>query len=417
MVKTIEKGYNQTEIGVIPKDWQIRSIKEIAKIITGDRDTQDKTNDGQYPFFVRSNKIEKINSYSFNGEAVLTSGDGVGVGKIYHHINGKFNFHQRVYCMHDFSDCDGIYFYYYFSNNFYNRVMQMTAKSSVDSVRREMISEMLFPLPPLSEQHAIGQVLTDTDQLLQNLKKLIAKKKAIKQGSMQELLIPKEDWKVKELGELTTLITKGTTPTSVGYNFTENGVNFIKVESIDKSGKIKLEKTSYISEECHQVLSRSQIKKGDILFSIAGALGRTAIVKENICPANTNQAVAIIRLIEGVINTSFLYYFFNKFEFQQMLNTISVTGAQPNLSLRNLNNFKIIYPALPKQTAIANVLSDMDLEIEALEKQLHKTEQLKQGLMQELLTGKTRLVAMASEGIKKEEESLSIAAEPGVKYN
>lgn len=82
----IQKGYKQTEIGVIPADWEIKKIKELASISTGARNTQDRTDDGQYPFFVRSQTIEKIKSYSFDGEAVLTAGDGVGTGKVFHYM-------------------------------------------------------------------------------------------------------------------------------------------------------------------------------------------------------------------------------------------------------------------------------------------------------------------------------------------
>src|SRR5690625_1289357 len=138
-----KKGFKKTEVGWIPEDWEPQSIKEFAQITTGNKNTEDKISDGKYPFFVRSAKVERINSYTFDGEAVLTAGDGVGTGKIFHYINGKFDIHQRVYRISNFrSDVDGYYFYLSFRNNFYNRVMSMTAKSSVDSVRLEMISDM-----------------------------------------------------------------------------------------------------------------------------------------------------------------------------------------------------------------------------------------------------------------------------------
>jgi len=92
----VRKGYKQTEVGVIPEDWEVQQIKNIATIKTGSRNTQDKVDNGIYPFFVRSQIVESINSYSFDGEAVLTAGDGVGVGKVIHYVNGKFDCHQRV---------------------------------------------------------------------------------------------------------------------------------------------------------------------------------------------------------------------------------------------------------------------------------------------------------------------------------
>lgn len=129
----MKAGYKETEIGVIPDDWDLDYIENVAHVTTGSKNTQDRIEDGEYPFFVRSQTVERIDSYSFDGEAVLTAGDGVGTGKVFHYINGKFDVHQRVYRITDFSDrIDGHFFFLYFSQNFYNRIMQMTAKSSVD---------------------------------------------------------------------------------------------------------------------------------------------------------------------------------------------------------------------------------------------------------------------------------------------
>jgi len=184
-----KKGYKQTEVGVIPNDWDFDEIEKMTDITTGAKNTQDRVSDGDYPFFVRSQTVERINSYSFDGEAVLTAGDGVGTGKVFHYINGKFDFHQRVYKISDFSEqLDGYFFNLYFSKNFYNRIMQMTAKSSVDSVRREMIVKMLIPVPPKTEQTAIAQILSDMDTEIEALRKRLEKYKMIKQGMMQNLL-------------------------------------------------------------------------------------------------------------------------------------------------------------------------------------------------------------------------------------
>ena len=185
----IKSGSRQTEVGVVPEDWEVEFIDNLADITTGGKNTQDRVDDGQYPFFVRSQDIERINSYSFDGEAVMTAGDGVGTGKIFHYINGKFDAHQRVYRISDFCEkLNGAYFFRYFSRHFYNRIMQMTAKSSVDSVRREMIANMLIPLPPPTEQRAIAEVLSDMDAEIGALEEKLSKARAIKQGMMQELL-------------------------------------------------------------------------------------------------------------------------------------------------------------------------------------------------------------------------------------
>ncbi len=187
----LKVGYKQTEVGMIPEDWDVHSVEEIADVITGDKDTQDKTESGAYPFFVRSQIVERINSYSYDGEAVLTAGDGVGVGKVFHYANGKFDFHQRVYMIYNFRKFDGFFFYLYFSNNFYKEATKYNAKNSVDSVRREMVTGMKIPHPPLPEQQAIAAVLSDMDAEIAALEQKRDKTRALKQGMMQELLTGK----------------------------------------------------------------------------------------------------------------------------------------------------------------------------------------------------------------------------------
>ncbi|WP_082103704.1 restriction endonuclease subunit S [Salinicoccus halodurans] len=146
--------------------WEQRQVEDIALIATGKRDTQDSIEGGKYDFYVRSPKIEKIDSYSYDGEAVLTVGDGVGVGKVFHYVNGKFDFHQRVYKISDFKNFSGLYFYYYFSTNFIYESRKYNAKTSVDSVRREMISKMKIPEPSVEEQNEIGRLLKKVDDTI-----------------------------------------------------------------------------------------------------------------------------------------------------------------------------------------------------------------------------------------------------------
>ncbi|MFZ4658261.1 MAG: restriction endonuclease subunit S [Caldilineaceae bacterium] len=169
-------------------EWETTTVEQIAEVTTGDKDTQNKVDDGMYPFFVRSQVVERINSFSFDGEAVLTAGDGVGVGKVFHYINGKFDFHQRVYRISNFRDYDGRFFFWYFSSYFFREATRYNAKNSVDSVRREMITGMRIPLPSLAEQTAIAQILADMDDAIAALVQKRAKTVALKQGMMQALL-------------------------------------------------------------------------------------------------------------------------------------------------------------------------------------------------------------------------------------
>ena len=169
-------------------EWVEKTIHQIAKVTTGSKDTQNKVDGGKYPFFVRSQTVERINSYSFDGEAILTSGDGVGVGKNFHYINGKFDFHQRVYCIYDFADevC-GKFIFMYFSQHFNERVMKMSAKNSVDSVRMSMITEMPISLPSKKEQQKIASCLSAIDDLITSQADKIEQLKLHKKGLMQGL--------------------------------------------------------------------------------------------------------------------------------------------------------------------------------------------------------------------------------------
>lgn len=163
------KGHSEPDIRFpeFSDAWEQRKVKELCSISTGKSNTQDKIEDGIYPFYVRSPIIERSNRYLYDEEAVLTVGDGAGTGKVFHYVNGKYDLYQRVYRMFDFSDeVSAKYFYYYFSNHFYERVMAMTAKTSVDSVRYEMIADMDFSIPNLEEQKKISAYFEHLDNLI-----------------------------------------------------------------------------------------------------------------------------------------------------------------------------------------------------------------------------------------------------------
>ena len=148
---------------------------------TGNKNTQDKIDDGIYPFYVRSQTVERINSWTFDGEAILTAGDGVGVGKVFHHTYGKIGVHQRVYILSNFK-CDANYLFHFFSSHFYNRVKRMSAKNSVDSVRKEMITEMPLYLPSKQEQAKIGVLLSLLDERIATQSKVIDKLQSLIKG-------------------------------------------------------------------------------------------------------------------------------------------------------------------------------------------------------------------------------------------
>ena len=178
------------------------------------------------------------------------------------------------------------------------------------------------------------------------------------------------------LGDVADVITKGTTPTSIGYGFVNKGINFIKVESINEDGAFIENKFAYITDECDKKLSRSQLQENDILFSIAGAIGRVAIVDKNILPANTNQALAIIRLHKGVYEYNFLKYILKSPAISKQFEKQKKGVAQINLSLKNIGDFEIPVISIEQQKKISLELDNITALINKRKKQLEKLDEL-----------------------------------------
>ena len=173
------------------------------------------------------------------------------------------------------------------------------------------------------------------------------------------------EWDEVRLGDLSEVITKGTTPTSLDYRFTEAGINFVKSESVTFDGWIDPSKFARIDAETHAVLKRSQLKEGDVLFSMAGVyIGKTAVVPKDILPANTNQAVGIVRLDRTRAHPRFIDYFLRNPSYNLFLNKLVSQSAQPNLNLAEIRNLPIALPSLAVQKAIAAALGTLDDKIE-----------------------------------------------------
>ncbi|MGO9566720.1 MAG: restriction endonuclease subunit S [Desulfomonilaceae bacterium] len=267
-------------------------------------------------------------------------------------------------------------------------------------------------LPSLTEQRAIAAALSDVDDLIASLDKLIAKKRDIKQAAMQQFLtgtqrlpgfsrktgykltevgtIP-EDWDIASGIEMTTLIGKGASPRWQGFTYTSSGMLFVTSENV-REGFLDLTEPKYLPLSFHDKLKRTKLRKGDILINlVGGSIGRTCQVTSDLGEANVNQAVAVFRVSERHWAPFVSYYFQSSTTVARILE-MQVDAARPNISLGDLRRFPVAFPPLLEQRAIATVLSDMDAEITALEARRDKTKLLKQGMMQELLSGRIRLV-------------------------
>ena len=166
------------------------------------------------------------------------------------------------------------------------------------------------------------------------------------------------EWKEYKLGELTQMVTKGTTPSTLGGRFFDKGINFIKSEAVGHEGRIDKSTFVFIDEATHQKLKRSQLEKDDILFSMAGIfLGKTALVYEDILPANTNQALAIIRLNRDKANPKFIHYYLRQRSVIDFVNNMSGQSAQPNINFEEIKSINILLPQIHEQIQIASILS------------------------------------------------------------
>ena len=392
----VPAGYKRTEAGVIPEGWNVDRIDQHAFIKTGSKNTQDKRDGGEYPFFVRSQHIERIDTYSYDGQAVLTAGDGVGTGKVFHYIRGRFDVHQRVYRITDFSGrLNGRYFFYQFSERFHDRIMSMTAKSSVDSVRLEMIAGMLIPMPSVPEQRAIAAVLSDVDGLIESLEALIEKKRAIKRAAMQQLLTGRTrlpgfsgEWEVRTLGEL-GVFRKG------------KGIRRTELQDTGSAcvryGELYTRYENYVIHPVSRIprdvaATALRIEKGELLFAGSGETAEeigicVAYIGEE--PAYAGGDIIVLRASEQ--DPVYLAHLLNAPVAARQKARMAQGNAVVHIRSDHLAEIEFPLPPLAEQSAIAAVLTDMDDEIAALECRLDKTRAIRQGMMQQLLTGAIRL--------------------------
>ena len=203
----MKPGFKQTEVGVIPEDWGVQQMGRISSITTGRKDVNEGNPNGEYPFFTCSRVHTFSNSHSFDTEAILIAGNG-DVGNL-HYYRGPFEAYQRTYVVHNFS----VHVRYLWHQLHYRLIESLglgKIGSSIPYIKKENLTGFSFPLPPtLAEQEAIASALGDADALIESLERLIAKKRDVKQGAMQELLTARRrlpgftgKWETKRLGEI-----------------------------------------------------------------------------------------------------------------------------------------------------------------------------------------------------------------------
>lgn len=436
------KTYNEYKItnnlffNKIPINWSIFKLKHmIATLESGKRKDFEDT---KFAFSIGGEHInwngtlnltneryiteEFYNSLSkgkINEKDVLLVKDGATIGKtaFINKLNQKMAVNEHVFILRNNERLIPKLLYYLITSHLGFTQIKLTETGSAQGgISQDIGDKVDFVIPhDLIEQQQIANYL---DKKTAKIDATIAKNKQLidlleeKRVALINQVVTKglnpdvpmkdsgvewigdipEHWKIRKFGHLINLITKGATPTSYGFDFQDDGINFIKVESIAKNGEFIPSKFNYISEDCNNFLSRSKMKKGDLLFSIAGALGRVAIVNSEILPANTNQALSIIRINNDELLTKYVFYALKADYSVHQIDDSTVQSAQANLSMESIKEFKILIPPIKEQYNLIEFLnqetSKIDKTISKINENINLLEEYKTSLIHHVVTGK-----------------------------
>lgn len=422
----LKPGYKMTEVGVIPEDWEVQVLGDCSDIFRGGSprpiEAYLTTSSNGYNW-IKIGDVQQNEKFIYRTEEKIIK-EGVTRSRFVHKgdflLSNSMSF-GRPYilkidgCIHDgwlviqnyqpFFDSNFLY-YLLCSEYIIKQYKTKAAGSGVLNLNKELVSSIKIIRPTIQEQQAIAAALSDVDELLSSLGQLIAKKKDIRLAAMQELLTGKtrlpgfqvspafqiteagtipDDWHVTLFGDIVTKIVGGGTPKRDSPEFWGGDIPWATVKDF---ATFSFDKTQeYITQKGVSASATHIIPAGTLIIATRMALGKTAIYKVNVA---INQDLKAI-IFNQDIDTNFIRYWFQWQEknIQSLGSGSTVLGISTDL----LKKISIAMPSLAEQQAIASVLSDMDAEIEALEARRDKVRHIKAGMMQELLTGKTRLIS------------------------
>ena len=395
-----EQNFKQTEIGKIPVDWEILKLQEICNFQNGVGHEQFESENGKYivvnsKFISTESKVKRFCDKDLvpllkNDITIVMSDipNGKALAKCYIiEKDNCYSLNQRIGRI-VITEMSAKFYFYYLNRNKY--FISFDSGSGQTNLRKQEVLDCPIILPPLAEQEKIAEVLSDTDFWIESTEALLAKKRQIKKGAMQKLLSLKEDWEVAELKDV-AWFQEG--PGLRNWQFTDSGMKVINVTNLE-NGYLNLSRTKrYISlQEFDRMYKHFEIQENDIVVASSGnSYGKIAVVREKDLPLVMNTSVIRFKPLEK-IDYNFLLVFLKSVSFKDQIDLLTTGGAQPNFGPAHLNKILVNLPPKNEQKNIADVILSMDLEIESLENRLQKARQLKQGMMQDLLTGKVRLV-------------------------
>ena len=413
--QTVPQGYKQTLAGIIPEDWETGYLGDSAQFIgSGKTNTKNK---GDFQLYGSTGVIGSCALPEYTGPSILVARVGANAGKL-GFADGEYGVSDNTIIIRLHKNCNLKYFQYWLTRRNLN---SLVFGSGQPLITGSQLKELLLPLPKIEEQTAIANALSDVDALLTELEKLIAKKQAIKTATMQQLLTGKtrlpqfatytegekqgqtkgtkpseigeipEDWDVNKLGEL------GKFKNGINKDADSFGHGSPFVNLMDVFGKPKISGTEDFGLINSTALEKKEysISKGDVLF-IRSSVKPSGVGLTSVALANIENAVYsgfLIRFRSNKkLDDNFKIHCFYDESFRTRIIAASTVSANTNINQDSLKEIQIAYPTdINEQPAIATILSDMDNEIQTLEQRLAKTRQVKQGMMQELLTGRTRL--------------------------
>ena len=400
----IPQGYKQTELGIIPEDWQLQSVGKHCSVKArigwqGLRSDEYLTS-GEYGLITSTDIVDGMVDwgtccfvskvrYSQDPNIIvqendtLISKDGtIGKVGIVQNIPFPSTLNSGIFVVRP--KLDNVYKKYlafaFKSIYFQDFINRLTAGSTIVHLYQKDIVKFVFPVPPIAEQRAIAEALSDVDGLIAALDKKIAKKRLLKQGAMQQLLTGKkrlpgftDKWVEKKLGEICSIIM-GQSPSSEYYNTQNRGLPLIQGNAdLENRQQVVRFYTSQITKEC---------EKGDVIFSVRAPVGAVGKATHKSC---LGRGVCAIKT-----DNDFLYHYLVYIE--NDWSSFSKGSTFDSINSDELCQLSLVLPQTKKeQQAIATILSDMDKEIADLEAQRDKYRLLKSGMMQKLLTGQIRL--------------------------
>lgn len=401
-------------LGEVPSYWEVRRLKFVSEIQTGDKDTVDAEEDGEYPFFVRSQTVERISTQTFDCEAILTAGDGVGVGKVFHYHNGPFDFHQRVYMMNNFRDVEGRFLFHYLRSNFYKVALEGGAKSTVDSIRRPMLTDFPVSFPPdVDEQKAISSFLdvetSKIDGLVSEQRRLIEllkeKRQAVISHAVTKGLNPNAPMKpsgIQWLGDVPQHWEVGplkrfwsvTDCKHVTAEFVDDGgIPLASIREV-QSKWVELDEAKRTTQEFYDLLidGGREPQVGDLIFSRNATVGEVAQVGEHTPQFAMGQDVCLLRRLHDDSSSDYWQHVIKSTEVVEQMSVLMVGATFKRINVDEIRNLSVVSPPLEEQTEIAEALDvkveRFDTLIAEAERAIELLQERRTALISAAVTGK-----------------------------